>query len=194
MSDPKTSEYGISAPKTDSLIAAPTIHYLPELPKNLSIPIALVGAGGIAEYHLKSYRDAGLNVVAIVDRNKDKAEARCQEFFPNATAYTDYIALLERDDIVVIDVATHVDSRLEIVTACLRAGKHVIQPKTLGYRSRSSRPLDSVSHGQQGLTSSQPERQMGTALFLHEKCDPFWYHWRSDLGRLLLTMGPNMDR
>lgn len=131
MSDPNTSEYGISAPKTDSLIAAPTVHYLPELPEDLTTPIALVGAGGIAEYHLKSYRDAGLNVVAIVDRNKDKAEARCQEFFPAATAYTDYQALLERDDIAVIDVATHVDSRLEIVAACLKAGKHVLSQKPL---------------------------------------------------------------
>jgi len=131
MSDPNTSEYGISAPKTDSLIAAPTVHYLPELPKDLTIPIALIGAGGISEYHLKSYREAGLNVVAIANRSIEKAEARCHEFFPNAIAYQDYTLILERDDIKVIDVTTHVDSRVEIVATCLKAGKHVLSQKPL---------------------------------------------------------------
>lgn len=131
MSDQNTSEYGISAPKENSLIDAPSVDYLPKMPKDLTIPIALVGAGGIAEYHLRSYREAGFNVVAIVNRSIEKAEARCKEFFPNASAYEDYTVLLERDDIKVIDVATHVDSRVEIVADCLKAGKHVLSQKPL---------------------------------------------------------------
>lgn len=131
MSEDSTSEYGISSAKSDTLIAAPDVHYLPELPNDLSTPIALIGAGGISEYHLKSYRDAGFNVVAIANRNIDKARARAKEFFPNASTHDDYNDLLARDDIKVIDVATHVDSRVNIVTDCLKSGKHVLSQKPL---------------------------------------------------------------
>ena len=124
-------EYGISAPKSDKLIAAPQVHYLPELPQDLSTPIALIGAGGISEYHLKNYRNAGLNVVAISNRNIEKAKARGMEFFPEAAIYQDYKSILERDDIKVIDVTTHVDPRMEIIAACLKAGKHVLSQKPL---------------------------------------------------------------
>ncbi len=124
-------EYGISSPKSESLIAAPSVSYLPEIPKDRSTPIALIGAGGISEYHLKSYRDAGLNVVAIANRNIEKALARKKEFFPNAEVYQDYRIILERTDIAVIDVTTHVDERIDIVASCLKAGKHVLSQKPL---------------------------------------------------------------
>jgi len=44
-------------------------------------PIVLVGAGGIAhDAHLPAYRKAEFPVVAIVDRDRDKAEALAQKF------------------------------------------------------------------------------------------------------------------
>src|SRR6185503_17351466 len=44
-------------------------------------PIVLVGAGGIAhDAHLPAYRKAGFPVVAVVDRDHEKAKALAQKF------------------------------------------------------------------------------------------------------------------
>ena len=44
-------------------------------------PIVLVGAGGIAhDAHLPAYKKAGFPVVAVVDKNRQKAEALAKQF------------------------------------------------------------------------------------------------------------------
>ena len=131
MSNEETSGYGLSASKERSEIAAPLVDYLPANPVNKDIPIALVGAGGITEYHLKNYKELGLNVVAIANRSIDKAKQRRDEFFPDAEVFQNYEDLLEEEHIQVVDVATHVDVRTDINLACLRKGKHVLSQKPL---------------------------------------------------------------
>ena len=44
------------------------------------------------------------------------------EFYPKAHVYTDYRDVLARDDIEVVDIATHPDQRPPIIEAALRAG------------------------------------------------------------------------
>ena len=47
----------------------------------VAMPIVLVGAGGIAhDAHLPAYKKAGFPVLAIVDRNRQKAEALAKQF------------------------------------------------------------------------------------------------------------------
>ena len=114
---------------TTSPSAGADIHYLPRAPKSLTTPIGLIGCGGISFQHLSNYRDAGFNVVALADVDITKAEARRDEFYPDAAVYSDYRELLARDDIEVVDIATHVDVRPPIVRDALESGRHVLSQK-----------------------------------------------------------------
>jgi predicted dehydrogenase len=110
-------------------IAAPELPYKPPVPKNYRPKIALVGAGGISFAHLDAYRRAGLEVAAIMSRSLARAEARRDEFYPDAVATDDFAALLKRDDIEVLDITPHPADRLPLVEAALKAGKHVLSQK-----------------------------------------------------------------
>lgn len=103
--------------------------YRPSQPKKYNPPLGLIGCGGITEYHLRAYRNAGFNIVALCDVRPAAARQRADEFFPTAEVYTDYRLLLDRADIEVVDIATHPPDRPEIIRAALRAGKHVLSQK-----------------------------------------------------------------
>lgn len=105
------------------------IAYHPAQPKSYNPPIGLIGCGGITRHHLQAYRNAGFDVAAVCDINRTAAEERAAEFYPNAEIYTDYVDLLRRDDIEVLDIATHPPQRPELIRASLLAGKHVLSQK-----------------------------------------------------------------
>jgi len=109
--------------------AAPELAYQPRDPKRYNPPIALIGCGGISQSHLRAYRKAGYNVVALCNRHRERAEARRKEFFPAAKVYSDYRDLLRRDDIEVVDIATHPQVRRGQIHDALLAGKHVLSQK-----------------------------------------------------------------
>ncbi|MBI5382999.1 MAG: Gfo/Idh/MocA family oxidoreductase [Opitutae bacterium] len=111
------------------LIPAPALPYLPPAPKRYRPKLGLIGCGGITENHLKAARALGVEVVAFSDVNRAAAEKRRAEFFPQAEVYEDYRQLLARDDIAVVDIATHPAVRVPLIEAALRAGKHVLSQK-----------------------------------------------------------------
>jgi predicted dehydrogenase len=108
---------------------APGLSYQPRDPRNYRPAIGLVGCGGITHYHLLAYARAGYNVAALCDIDLAKARARRDEFYPDAEIFDDYRDLLRRDDIEVVDVATHPPVRPPIVEAALRSGRHVLSQK-----------------------------------------------------------------
>ncbi len=89
----------------------------------------MIGCGGITEQHLAAYRNAGLDVVALCDLNRENAQKRREAFYPEATVFTDSSALLARPDIDVVDIALHVEPRAALIEAALEAGKHVLSQK-----------------------------------------------------------------
>ena len=122
--------YGITIERAAAHIPAPELPYRPPVPRDpAALPIGLIGCGGITQSHLTAYRHAGFSVVALASRSVERAEARRVEFFPEAEVFTDWRALLARDDIRVVDISTHPDVRPPIVAAALRAGKHVLSQK-----------------------------------------------------------------
>ena len=122
--------YGVSAAGAAVHIAAPDLPYQPPLPRDpAALPIGLIGCGGITQSHLAAYRAAGFRVTALSSRSRDRAEARRAEFFPQAIVFSDWQELLARDDVRVVDIATHTVVRAPIVEAALRAGKHVLSQK-----------------------------------------------------------------
>ncbi len=127
--DAKPTEYGLSSIPPTQPTRAPQLDYLPHCPPGFRPPIALIGAGGITESHLRAYRRLGLDVVAICDIRRQQAERRQAEFFPLAEVYEDYREVLARDDVQVVDIATHPAERVPIMEAALRRRKHVLSQK-----------------------------------------------------------------
>lgn len=121
--------YGLAAAGAGGVAAAPSLDYLPPVPRAYRPKIALVGCGGISEYHLRAYRAMGLEVAVLCDRNRDKAEKRRWEFFPSATVTDDFAAVLRREDIEVVDLCPHPAGRVALIEAALAAGKHVLSQK-----------------------------------------------------------------
>ncbi len=110
-------------------VAAPELPYQPPRPRKYNPPIGIIGCGGISGLHLGAYREMGLNVVALCDLIPERAEGRRKEFFPSAQTYTDYKQLLRRDDIEVVDIATHPQDREYLIPDALKSGKHVLSQK-----------------------------------------------------------------
>jgi len=130
MSDQKTDEgYGFIPVKAAGEIAAPDLPYKPRNPSTYKPNIALIGCGGITEWHLRAYKAAGYNVTMLCDISLAKAEKRRAEFFPGAQVCTQYREVLARDDIQVVDIATHPIDREPIIADALRARKHVLSQK-----------------------------------------------------------------
>jgi predicted dehydrogenase len=125
----KKTDYGLAVQKASPATKAPDLLYRPRDPKKYRPAIALIACGGITEQHLKAYKAAKYNVVALCDADRTKAEKRRDEFYPRASIYTDHRELLKHDDIEVVDIATHPEERLPIIRAAIEAGKHVLSQK-----------------------------------------------------------------
>jgi predicted dehydrogenase len=129
VSEHSTGTYGLSSVERTHAIAAPELPYLPPRPRRFHPRIALLGCGGISEYHLRAYASMGLNVVALCDRHADRAAKRRAEFFPEAQVFTDFRDVLARDDIEVVDLALHPEERVAAIESAIRARKHVLSQK-----------------------------------------------------------------
>lgn len=122
-------DYGLATVEEHPRIEAPSLPYRPLKPKNYSPAIGLIGCGGITEYHLRAYRREGWRVTALCDIERDRAEKRREEFYPEAKTFTGFHEVLADPKIEVVDVATHPEERVEIIEAALAAGKHVLSQK-----------------------------------------------------------------
>ncbi len=129
MAETLADDYGLSKTETGALVAAPALPYQPQNPKSYNPSIGVIGCGGIIVQHLNAYRHAGFRVTALCDHTEDKARAYRDKFYPEAFVTTDYRELLARDEIEVVDIATHPEDRVEIIEAALGAGKHVLSQK-----------------------------------------------------------------
>jgi predicted dehydrogenase len=65
----------------------------------------------------------------ICNRTLARAEARRDEFFPDAEATDDIAGTLTRDDVAVVDITPHPAERYAMIEAALGAGKHVLSQK-----------------------------------------------------------------
>lgn len=118
-----------AARKPTRRLPYPDLPYLPRDPKKYSPEIGVIACGGITKHHLTAYSRAGYKVTALCDVNRENAEARRKEFYPEAQVFTDYRELLKLSRIEVVDVTTHPNIRPAIIRDCLRAGKHVLSQK-----------------------------------------------------------------
>ena len=103
-----------------------------------SLGVGMVGYAFMGAAHSQAWRtaphafDLPLRPVlaALCGRDRAATEAAAQRY-GFAGVETDWRALLERDDVQLIDVCTPGDSHAEISVAALEAGKHVLCEKPL---------------------------------------------------------------
>ncbi|HZZ21509.1 MAG TPA: Gfo/Idh/MocA family oxidoreductase [Roseiarcus sp.] len=126
--EPSASDYALTTHAVAEA-PAPELPYLPPMPKDRSIGIALVGAGGISAAHLDAYRAYGLNVLLICSRDLGRARARRDAFFPKADATDDFEKALGNPRIKVVDFTTNPDVRAGLMRRAFAAGKHVLSQK-----------------------------------------------------------------
>jgi predicted dehydrogenase len=126
--EPSASDYALTTHAVAEA-PAPELPYLPPMPKDRSIGIALVGAGGISAAHLDAYRAYGLNVLLICSRDLGRARARRDAFFPKADATDDFEKALGNPRIKVVDFTTNPDVRAGLMRRAFAAGMHVLSQK-----------------------------------------------------------------
>ena len=103
------------------------------VPESHKVPIAIVGAGEIADLaHLPAYEAHGLKVVGIHDLDGPKARAVAERHgIPKVYDSVDEIA---RDkDVAVVDIAVFPWVQCGIATPLLDAGKHLLCQKPISY-------------------------------------------------------------
>lgn len=93
--------------------------------------VGLVGAGNIAEAHLKAYQlIPGVEVVALADP-ADERRQLVGELYHIPDLTRDYQQIIERDDIDLISVCTPNHMHAPVTIAALEHGKHVLCEKPL---------------------------------------------------------------
>ncbi len=95
------------------------------------VNIGIIGVGQIGKRHIERHsKIAGANIIAIADVNEAEAKRVADEYgIPNV--YTDFRALLQRDDLVAVDVCLHNNLHMPVTVAALEAGKHVYCEKPM---------------------------------------------------------------
>ncbi len=108
--------------------------------------VGVLGAGAWASFaHLPGFRrDSRCELVAIADPQFDLARAAAAQF-EIPIAASDHRAVIERDDIDVIDVCTPSHTHFELAWAALEAGKHVLCEKPVAYDFRDTRRAAQVA-------------------------------------------------
>lgn len=111
-------------------VEAPDLPYRPkELPRTPRV--ALVGCGGIAPTHLRAYRDAGYEVVALFSRTRARAEQLADAHCPSAKVCDALDELLAVDGLDAVDLTPHPADREALIEQAIDAGVPVLSQKPL---------------------------------------------------------------
>ena len=65
--------------------------------------VAVIGAGGMLQYHAAGFKEAGAELVALVDMNEDAAK-EAAETWGIPQIYTDVAEMLEKSDADAVSV------------------------------------------------------------------------------------------
>jgi predicted dehydrogenase len=90
-----------------------------------------LGCGSIAPYHLRAWRRIeDVEIVALANRTVHKAEALAHDFgLPREQVYSDYLRLLDVEQLDFVDIATAPQVHQEQVLAAVERGVHVLCQK-----------------------------------------------------------------
>lgn len=114
-----------------------------------SLGVAMIGYGGIARSHAQGWRDLTLHyalpadsarIVGVATRREGSAQAAAAELgCPIAT--TDAAALIQRDDVDVVDICAPTATHLEYVHLAVAARKHIYLEKPIAASLAEAREI-----------------------------------------------------
>jgi predicted dehydrogenase len=94
----------------------------------MPVKVAIIGAGGMLKYHAAGFKEAGAELVALVDRDAETGQQTAKEWgIP--TAYTDTAEMLAKTDVDAVSVIVPNKFHAPLAIQCLKAGKHVFCEK-----------------------------------------------------------------
>jgi predicted dehydrogenase len=94
--------------------------------------VGIVGTGWVSGEHVRAFEsDPRAKVVAMCGRDEDKTKAKIAECGIKGEAYTDYDAMLAREDIQIIGVASPPHVHREHAVKAAEAGKHIMLEKAM---------------------------------------------------------------
>jgi predicted dehydrogenase len=90
--------------------------------------VAIIGAGGMLQYHAGGFQEAGAEIVALADMNETAAAAAAKEWsIPNV--YNDVAKMLAETDAEAVSIIVPNKFHAPLAIQCLNAGKHVFCEK-----------------------------------------------------------------
>ena len=92
--------------------------------------LAVIGAGGMLEYHAKGFKAAGAEIVAIADMNAEAAAKAAKEWDAKES-YSDVGEMLEKTSADAVSIIVPNKFHAPLAIQCLNAGKHVFCEKPL---------------------------------------------------------------
>src|SRR5688572_11223108 len=95
------------------------------------IRLGLIGTGQRGQDHLRKYQKVPqAEIIAVADVNEALARGIAAQYsIPHV--YSDYTALLQRDDLDAVDVCLHNNLHRPVTVAAMQAGKHVYCEKPM---------------------------------------------------------------
>ena len=94
--------------------------------------VALVGCGSIAPNHLKALSNIpNVKIVALCDKNLEKAEKRKAEYSLDANIYTDFLSMLDTEKLKSVHIATPHYLHCEMAVEALKRNINVFLEKPL---------------------------------------------------------------
>lgn len=113
--------------------------------------VGVVGVGFGATVHVPAFQSEGWEVRAISSRREDRVRKAAADLGV-ADALTDWRDLVARPDIDAVAVSTPPAAHLEIVTAALNAGKHVLCEKPFALSAAEAASMAALAR-ERGLTA-----------------------------------------
>lgn len=111
--------------------------------------IGIVGTGWGARVQIPTFREAGLNVVAIAGHNREKTRQLASEL--GLRAHDDWRDLIAAQDIDLVSIVTPPSEHREMAIAVLDARKHVLCEKPTALDAREAEELVAVAKGRAEL-------------------------------------------
>ena len=104
--------------------------------------VGIAGTGWVSGEHIRAFENNPMTkVVAVCGRGKEKAATKAIEFGVDCATLDDYQAMIARDDVDIVVIATPPHVHKEQAVAAAKAGKHILLEKAMATTLEDARAI-----------------------------------------------------